>query len=427
MKGFAYIATALAVVTLAGCTVHQTEAPALAGPSDLALSLSMTASPDAVSQDGASQSSIKVTARGPNGAPMAALPLRVDMQVGGVPQDFGSLSARTIVTNTDGTAAVVYTAPPSPVGGITGTCNGVPGTCVTILATATGSDFISATPVGTTIRLVPPGVILPPAGTPKAAFTFTPTPVSALVPVMFDGSTSSPGAGANAISSFSWSFGDGTTGTGPTINHTFTTSGTFNVTLTVTNDRGLSASTSQAIGVSSTDPFTGDWVFSPSIPVVGSPVLFNAGQIQTSVGHQVTQFSWDFGDGSTGTGIVASHTYAVAAGYQVVLSVTDDVGRKKVFAAKLLAVTSGAPVANVTFSPAAPTAGSTVNFDTSGSTPSGSATIVSWNWIFGDGTSSTNGPTVQHVFSVKGDYTVRVTLTDSAGRTGTTTVTVTVS
>src|SRR3954463_4963315 len=111
-------AAALALIITAGCTVKNTEAPPLNGPSGLALSLNVNAIPDSISQDGGSQSSVKVTAIGPNGRPVSALPLRLDMLVGGVAQDYGTLSARSVVTNSDGVATAVYTAPPSPVNGV---------------------------------------------------------------------------------------------------------------------------------------------------------------------------------------------------------------------------------------------------------------------------------------------------------------------
>ncbi|PYR05368.1 MAG: hypothetical protein DMG00_21835, partial [Acidobacteria bacterium] len=222
MKAFTYIATIAAALTLTGCVAHQVEPPPLSGPSDLALSLSVTASPETINQDGASQSRITISAIGPEGKVKASLPIRVDMALSGVAQDFGTLSARSVVTNTDGKAFVVFTAPPSPVGGITGTCQGVAGTCVDIVATASESGsgtFATAAPASGTIRLVPPGVILPPAGTPTASFTFTPTPVSVLVPVTFDASASTAGNGATAISSFAWNFGDGSTATGQVATH----------------------------------------------------------------------------------------------------------------------------------------------------------------------------------------------------------------
>src|SRR5256885_2047406 len=193
-----YIRAAAVVVsaTAVGCTVHSSDAPTLTGPSGFALSLRVTASPDSITQDGGSQSSVKVTAFGPDGKTISGLPLRVDMFVGGVAQDFGTLSARTLVTGNDGTATTVFTAPTAPPNGNFGTCNALPGTCVTIVATATSTNFTTANPQGVDIRLVPPGVILPPAGTPTAAFTVTPTPVPLNVQATFDASASTPGAHA---------------------------------------------------------------------------------------------------------------------------------------------------------------------------------------------------------------------------------------
>src|SRR5262245_8661870 len=105
-------AAAAAAFIFSGCTVHQTEAPPLTGPSEPALSLTVQATPDSLNQDGGSQSAIRVTARGPNGAPIAGLALRMDTMVNGVIADFGTLSSRSIVTGSDGVATTVFTAPP---------------------------------------------------------------------------------------------------------------------------------------------------------------------------------------------------------------------------------------------------------------------------------------------------------------------------
>jgi PKD repeat protein len=436
MKVFASVAAALTVVAFAGCTVHKTEAPGLTGPSELALSVSVTATPDAISQDGGSQSSIKVTAKQADGRAVAAQPFRVDMQVNGVMQDFGTLSARTIVTGTDGVASVVYTAPPTPVGpSLGGTCAGLPGTCVTIVAAPTGTNFATVNPQSVTLRLVPPGVILPPADTPTPKFSVTPTPVQINIPATFDGSKSCPGpadSGGNclpsssaAITSYSWNFGDGGTGTGVTASHSYTATGTFNATLTVTNDRGLSASTTQAVTVGVSAAPAGDWVNSPVSPAVGDSVTFNADKVLPAPGRTIVQYSWNFGDGTTGSGVVTTHVYTTANQYVVVLSVLDDAGQKTVISHNLT-VTSGSPVPVITFSPGAPRVGATVTFDATGTSTTGGATITSFAWTFGDGASST-GSTVSHAFATAGSFTVRVVATDNQGRTGSATVTVTVT
>src|SRR4051812_20700936 len=104
--GFRTFLGVVALATTAACTVKETEAPALTGPSTLATDLSVQASPDTVQWDGTSQSSVTVDARGPSNQPIRGLTLRVEMLVDSQPSDFGTLSARTIVTGDDGRARV---------------------------------------------------------------------------------------------------------------------------------------------------------------------------------------------------------------------------------------------------------------------------------------------------------------------------------
>ena len=88
------------------------DAPPLTGPSEFSQSITLTVSPDVLPQDGASQSLVTVTARDSSSQPIRNLALRAETRVGGVPVEFGSLSARSIATGSDGKATLVYTAPP---------------------------------------------------------------------------------------------------------------------------------------------------------------------------------------------------------------------------------------------------------------------------------------------------------------------------
>ncbi|MBW3581531.1 MAG: PKD domain-containing protein, partial [Euryarchaeota archaeon] len=80
---------------------------------------------------------------------------------------------------------------------------------------------------------------------PTASFTYTCTDLSC----NFDGTGSSDSDGT--ISSYAWDFGDGTTGTGATVSHTYGAGGTYTVTLTVTDDGGATGSASQSVSVTS--------------------------------------------------------------------------------------------------------------------------------------------------------------------------------
>jgi hypothetical protein len=90
---------------------------------------------------------------------------------------------------------------------------------------------------------------------PTAEFTYSPLSPVAGKPVTFDASNSTPNGGT--IINYTWNFGDGTpevTETDPITTHTFTSAGTFNVTLTVFDSEGLSNTTWQTITVLAAPP-----------------------------------------------------------------------------------------------------------------------------------------------------------------------------
>lgn len=83
---------------------------------------------------------------------------------------------------------------------------------------------------------------------PTAAFTAGPNPAQAGQAVAFDGATSSDSDGA--IAAYSWDFGDGSpAASGSTANHTYAQPGSYNATLTVRDDYGLTSATSHAVTV----------------------------------------------------------------------------------------------------------------------------------------------------------------------------------
>ncbi|MFF2040827.1 S8 family serine peptidase [Kitasatospora sp. NPDC058170] len=136
-------------------------------------------------------------------------------------------------------------------------------------------------------------------------------------------------------------------------------------------------------------------------------------------------YSWDFGDGTTGTGVKPGHTYAGYGTYTVKLTVTDNSGR-----------TSGNQTTfrllepNHNDKPVVHVGGfCTINgnclLNGDGSyDPDGSLAAYSWN--FGDGTTGT-GQSVDHTFpyTASGTYTAKLTVTDDKGGTGSASATVT--
>jgi PKD repeat protein len=414
-------ALALLVAIAAGtaCTLEKQEAPPWSGPSELATSITLYASPDTLRQDGASQSQITILAQDSKGQPVKSLPVRLDIAVSGTLADFGQLSGKNLVTGGDGRASALYTSPLPPADSVDTQ------TVVQILATPGGSDFANATARSVSIRLVPPGIILPPNGTPVPAFTFSPSSPIVRSDVTFDASLSTDSDGR--IVSYAWNFGDGSQGSGALVKHSYAVDGSYTVTLTVTDDRSQSALLSKTVTVTASANPKADFVLSPSSPSVNQKVFFNAAPSTAATGRTIVRYDWDYGSGRQDSGILVWQIYSQPGSYAVTLMVTDDAGKTGT-TTKSVTVTTGGLAASFTFSPTAPTNGESVYFNGSAST--GQNGIASHAWDFGDGTTG-SGALATHVFSCTGfasdrTFVVRLTIQDPQGATATTTSNVTV-
>jgi PKD repeat protein len=165
---------------------------------------------------------------------------------------------------------------------------------------------------------------------PVARFTQSCTDVQCA----FDGTTSNDPDGT--ITNFAWNFGDGATSALPDPSHVYSHAGTYNVSLTVTDNRGGTNTASTSLTVTApnilpnakasktcgglTCSFDGSNSFDPDGTIVG--------------------YSWDFGDGVTGSGATIDHTYEFPGVYSVSLVVTDDRGGTDT---QLLSVTVNGP------------------------------------------------------------------------------------
>ncbi len=161
---------------------------------------------------------------------------------------------------------------------------------------------------------------------PQASFTFSPPSPEVGETVNLDASGSSDPDGT--IVEYSWIFGDGTTGTGMTTSHSYSSEDTFTVTLTVTDNGGLEDSATKDVTVvlpgtpdeSDPDPDAGN----DQTAGVGSPVTFDGSGSSDNVG--IVSYEWDFGDGTSGTGMTPIHTYTEPGIYTVTLTVEDAAG-----------------------------------------------------------------------------------------------------
>ena len=223
--------------SLAACTDTQ-EAPSLIGPSGLAQSMTLTASPDRIAHNGSAQSVITVAMRDDTGQPLAGQRVSVGATA-------GTTSHVDVVTGSDGRAIFVLTAP----------ALSAPAAEVVVFATPFGNNAQSALTRTATIALT--GTLN--ATAPTAAFTVTPQdPVEGGSVVVDASTTTDEGEACRDRCTYQWNFGGLGAGVtdGRVVTRTSITAGTYAVTLTVTDNAGTVSSRTQAVTVAAPAPTT---------------------------------------------------------------------------------------------------------------------------------------------------------------------------
>ncbi|MEO1449191.1 MAG: PKD domain-containing protein, partial [Bacteroidota bacterium] len=212
------------------------------------------------------------------------------------------------------------------------------------------------------------------------------------------------------IHTWFWDFGNGNTSQFDDVIAVYTTPGTYTVSLTVTDTVNGSSDTRTEVAYITvfSDP-AADFTADSTSGCAPLTVTFSDATIPGD--GTLNSWTWDYGDGTVGTGAPSTHVYTTAGTYTVTLVVEDDNGCQDTrIYNDLITVTD---VANVDFTAAPQTACSaplTVNFNST-VTPAGSYT---YQWDFGDGNGSTQA-NPNHTYLSNGDYTVTLTITDGSG------------
>jgi PKD repeat protein len=202
----------------------------------------------------------------------------------------------------------------------------------------------------------------------------------------------------DGIVSWIWSFGDGSTGSGQVVGHSYSTGGTYTVQLTVTDTTGQTQSISRT--VTADRPPTASF----TVSCAGRSCSFNGNG--SSDDHGISAYAWNFGDGTTGSGATASHTYGSSGSFTVTLTVTDTAGQTA--STSRTANPNLPPTACFTFTC------SQLSCAFSASCSTDDVSITSYFWSFGD-SSFGSGVSPSYGYAETGSYTVALTVTDNAG------------
>src|SRR5438105_1535267 len=264
------------------------------------------------------------------------------------------------------------------------------GTGYTLRATASGlTDARSST-----FNVTPP-----PNQSPVAAFT-------ASCPTLTCSFTDQSSDPDGTIATWHWDFGDGSTPvTTRNPSHTYSTGGSYTVTLTVTDNQGAPNTVTHSVAPSQPNqPPTA--AFTASCPTLTCSFTDQSSDPDGTI----ATWDWDFGDGSTPvTTRNPSHTYSAGGSYTVTLTVKDNQNASSSPVSHTVQVTAPNQPPSAAFTSSCN--GLACSFSDQSSDPHGS--VASWQWTFGDGTTGSTAQNPSHTYSAGGSYTVTLTVKDN--------------
>jgi PKD repeat protein len=241
--------------------------------------------------------------------------------------------------------------------------------------------------------------------------------------VTFDASRTT--SGDESILTYVWDFGDVSATEGavdlvaPT--HLYPDNGVYTVTVTVTDDIGLTSADTMIVTVNNVPPVVEVGV--DKIADEGSLLSFSGNWTDAGV-LDAQSYTWSFGDGASTTGtLIPTHNYADNGVYTVTLTVTDDDGGVGVDT--LIVTVNNVPPTAEAGADQTADEGTAIAFSGSFTDP-GALDTHTYLWAFGDSGTATGTLSPSHVYSDNGVYMVTLTVPDKDGGVGQDTLVVTV-
>jgi len=270
---------------------------------------------------------------------------------------------------------------------------------------------------------------------PIANFTFEPEIEPNIIfvdeNVIFDASDSHDDLDWGAIVRYEWNWNGTTTDTTtePIINHTFHEHGTYNVSLVVVDNEGLSSLPTWQLVTAEKKPHAFFTIKEGHVYGEGPPpyyvhdnLTFDASGSRPDGGH-IVWYYWDFNDTTVEnkTWRFTQHSYSYQGIYNVTLTICDNNTLTDSFN-RMVIVVVGIPIAHFTVSSPEPPyhVNDTLEFDASVSHDSDWGNIDLYHWDFADSTPVVNetDPIASHKYMAEGHFTVTLTVTDNDSLTG---------
>ncbi|WP_405381828.1 PKD domain-containing protein [Maribacter sp. LLG6340-A2] len=262
----------------------------------------------------------------------------------------------------------------------------------------------------------------PPNQLPVAVIEADPISGTSPLEVKFSGRSSTD----DGPLTYAWDFADGDTSTLEEPEHTFSESGSYVVSLTVTDE--FNETDTETITITVNDPTNQI----PEAVIEANPISGNAPLKVDFSGrnskddNEIVSYEWSFGDGNSANGENVSHTFQTIKEYEVTLTLTDSNGASDTESIIISVndLDNQPPVAKIEANPLSGNAPLFVEFSGQGSTDDNG--IVSYEWNFGDETTS-SGIDVNHTYNTVGEYIVTLTVTDAEGLSDEMSVTISVN
>jgi PGF-CTERM protein len=236
-------------------------------------------------------------------------------------------------------------------------------------------------------------------------------------PVVFNGSDSTDN---HLIASYQWALDNGKTATGEEVVYSYSETGTYNVTLTITDEAGNKATDTATITVTDDTPPTANAGSDQTVALGESLILDGSNSTDN---YQIASYQWAVGNGKTAVGKEISQSYSKTGTYEVTLTITDEAGNKNTDTATITVIDETAPVARAGSNQSV-MIGESINLNASESTDNSDISMYIWNF---NNNLTNKGKNISHTYGEPGRYQITLIVTDQGGNTDTDTVTIEVS